>query len=205
MSDPDDELLGLAVRGNQDALGTLLQRHGPQVRRRLAGRIAAPWRSVLEEDDVMQVTYLEAFLRIGQFTPAGPGAFIAWLTRIAENNLRDAVKELGRAKRPQPRKRVAQPTSEESLATLIEVVGVTTTTPSRQAARGEAAGILNSVLGSLPEDYEKVVRLYDLEGRPASEAAAQLGRSEGALYMLRARAHDRLRELLGPGSKFFSR
>jgi hypothetical protein len=37
-----------------------------------------------------------------------------------------------------------------------------------------------------------------------SELAAEMKRSEGAAYMLRARAHDRLKEILGSDSKFFS-
>ena len=36
----------------------------------------------------MQVTYLEAFLRVTDFVPTGPNSFRLWLTRIAENNLR---------------------------------------------------------------------------------------------------------------------
>ena len=49
-----------------------------------------------------------------------------------------------------------------------------------------------------------MIRLYDLEGRPIAEVAAEMGRSSGAVHMLRARAHDRLRELLGPESAFFT-
>ncbi|MCK4658001.1 MAG: sigma-70 family RNA polymerase sigma factor [Phycisphaerae bacterium] len=204
MVDRDDELVVCAVRGDQEALGTLLQCHGPQVRSRLAGKIGKQWQAALAEDDVMQVTYLEAFLQIGCFTPGGPGSFLAWLTRMAENNLRDAIKELGRAKRPQPCKRVAPPRGEESTIALLEALGITTTTPSRQAARGEAGCLIEVALEQLPPDYATVLRLYDLAGQPVSEVASAMGRSEGAVYMLRARAQDRLRDLLGPGSDFFT-
>ncbi len=60
------------------------------------------------------------------------------------------------------------------------------------------------MLAKLPPDYATVIRLYDLQGKPIAEVAADLGRSEGAVYMLRARTHDRLRELLPGESKFFS-
>ena len=75
---------------------------------------------------------------------------------------------------------------------------------NRPAANSSEVTGGNWALGSLPGDYEKVVRMYDLEGRPIGEVAAELGRSEGAVYMLRARAHDRLREQMGPASKFFT-
>ena len=49
-----------------------------------------------------------------------------------------------------------------------------------------------------------MISLYVVQGRSASERAQELDRSEGAIYMLRARAHDRLRDLLPRESKFFS-
>ncbi|HEY3242379.1 MAG TPA: sigma-70 family RNA polymerase sigma factor, partial [Phycisphaerae bacterium] len=61
-----------------------------------------------------------------------------------------------------------------------------------------------AAIGKLPADYAKVVRMYDLEGRSVAEVAAAVGRSEGAVYMLRSRAHDRLRELLASASRFMS-
>ena len=78
------------------------------------------------------------------------------------------------------------------------------TTPSAAAAGNEIRSALASVLERLPPDYATVIKLYDLQGRSASELAAELNRSEGAVYMLRARAHDRLRDLLPSESKFFS-
>ena len=66
------------------------------------------------------------------------------------------------------------------------------------------AEALEGALGALPPDYEKVVRMYDLEGKPVREVAAALKRSEGAVWMLRARAHERLKEIMGEAGKFFS-
>jgi RNA polymerase sigma factor (sigma-70 family) len=150
----------------------------------------------------MQVTYFEAFLRIGDFTPYGEGAFYKWLLRIAENNLRDAIKELGRDKRTPPEKRIEPLGNSDSFQALYERLGTTSTTPSRELARGEAQGFLESAISRLPPDYQKVVRLYDLEGGSVAEVTAALGRSKGALFMLRARAHDRLRDILGTGTQF---
>jgi RNA polymerase sigma-70 factor, ECF subfamily len=84
------------------------------------------------------------------------------------------------------------------------MLGATSLTPSRVVAKEEAGTFLEAALKGLPPDYEKVVRLYDLEGRSIAEVAAALGRSEGATWMVRARAHDRLRESMGGESRFFS-
>ena len=215
MSDPAGEsvnpdpaleagLLARAVRGERDAVAALLAIEGPRVRARLVGQIGSHWQSVLDIDDVLQVSYLEAFLQIERFQPRGDGAFLAWLTQIAENNLRDAIRGLERAKRPDPRRQVRQPGSDESYVAMVELLGVTTSTPSRAAARGEAGRALEVALRRLPPDYEKVVRLYDLECKPIEEVAAALGRKAGAVYMLRARAHERLREIMGGESQFFT-
>lgn len=200
----EEGLVIRAVAGDEDALTDLLRRAGPIVRERVKHRIGAQWRSAVDEDDVMQVTYLEAFLLINQFQWRGEGSFVAWLSHVAENNLRDAVRGLQAQKRPDPRRRVQPKGSSDSFVALVEMLGSTDSTPSRHAARGELGSFLEAALGSLPPDYERVVRLYDLEGHSATEVADLLGRSTGAIYMLRARAHERLKESLGSESRFFT-
>ena len=198
----DVEQLEQAVQGDADALMALLRQFGPTIRRRLD--INQAWRSKLDAADVMQVTYLEAFLRIGQLKTRDSKVFAAWLTRIAENNLRDAVRQFQRLKRPDPRRQVRSPGSDESQTALLEQIGCLSTTASRQAATKESKALLLQAVARLPETYQSVVRLYDLEGQTPQEVARALGRSVGAVHMLRARAHDRLRELLGSESRFFS-
>jgi len=200
----DPSLLQRAVEGDTAALRVLLEHFGGEVRRRISGRIDKRWRASLDEDDVMQVTYLEAFLHIDQLTARDSASFLTWLTRIAENAVRDAIRGLSRQKRPDPARRLVAAQGADSYVGLLECLGVTTTTPSREAARHDAAAILETAVSRLPEDYKTAVRLYDLEGRPVAEVAADMGRSVGAVHMLRARAHDRLRQDLGTSSQFFS-
>jgi len=200
-----DLLLERAGSGDRQALADLLAAIGPQVRARLVGRIAPGYRSVLEEDDVMQVTYLEAVLDIEKFVGGGVAGFVAWLTRMAEHNLLDATRALSSAKRPDPRRKVGPPPSyQDSVIGLMDMLGATSQTPSRDAARLEAGAWLERALKQLPPDYERVIRLYDLAGKDPAIVAAEMGRSQGAVFMLRARAHDRLKQILGSASKFFS-
>ena len=205
MDQPDSELLPAAAAGGRAALRTLLKRHGPSARSAIRGKIGRQWQSVLDEDDVMQVVYLEAILHVEQLEAANAAVFVSWLKRIAENALRDAIKGLGRKKRPQPNQCVHTPAGHDSYATLLDQLALSATTPSRQAAHNEAGGMLDDVIRKLPHDYREVVRMYDLEGRSPAEVAESIGRSVGAVHMLRARAHDCLRELLGSESQFFSR
>jgi RNA polymerase sigma factor (sigma-70 family) len=208
MSDSDQVLFERVKKGDRHALGALLLRHGPAVRAALYGRISPQWRSVLSEDDVMQVAYLDAVLHIVGFQPNGPSvgaAFQAWLRRIAENNLRDAIRGLEAAKRPQPVNRLdKQRDSDTSFMTLLDMLAGSGGTPSQQVALGEFKSFLEQALARMPKDYATVIRLYDLESRDVADVAREMGRSEGAIFMLRARAHDRLREFLPSESKFFS-
>ena len=115
---------------------------------------------------------------------------------------RDAIKELDRRKRPARRLQLAGACSDESYVALLDTLSGSQSTPSKGAARAECRELLESALSSLPPDYETVVRLFDLDGRTAPEIAEQLGRSPGAIYMLRVRAHQRLIEILGPSVAF---
>src|SRR5262245_62009493 len=153
MAETDDERLQRAIRGDQDALGALLRGVGPRVRAGLVGRIAARWRTILDEDDVMQVTYLEAFLRIRQFRPTDLKAFVGWLSRIAENNLRDAIRGLGAAKRPSPRKRITKTRDETTnCMDLYAQLSTETGTPSKIVAKREAEAAITAAIAKLPPD-----------------------------------------------------
>ncbi len=198
--------LEAAQKGDLDALARLLEGVGGTVRGRIRGRVPDRWQALLTEDDVMQVSYLEAILRWDQFAGNSVRMLRHWLLSIAENNLRDALRELARVKRPDAYGRqntVAQNHGSGSVA-LLELLGMTHTTPSQVVAREEIEALLQRALDQLPRDYARVIRCYDLEQKSALQTAEELGRSTGAMHMLRVRAHDRLRELLGSRTLFFS-
>lgn len=200
-----DQLLEKAMAGDRQAIIHLMEAMAPRIRARLASKVTGPYQSLIDVDDLMQVTYLETYLRIKRFTQGDSSAFLAWMTRLAENNLIDAVRALDAAKRPGPKNRVETPRArEDSMAALVDLLGITNTTPSVVVMRGEAGALLEQAIAQLPADYAKVVRLYDIAGKSAADVARELGRSEGAVFMLRARAHDRLKEILGPTARFFS-
>src|SRR5437867_2981515 len=110
---------------------------------------------------------------------------------------RGGARPTGCCTRPQgARSRSASPASvpEASLAP----------TPSGLATSRDASSVLEAAIQRLPPDYRIAVQLYDIEGRPIAEVAAAMSRSIGAVHMIRARAHDRLRHELGSASQFFS-
>ncbi|MBI4719329.1 MAG: sigma-70 family RNA polymerase sigma factor [Planctomycetes bacterium] len=198
------ELLQRAVVGDREAITELLQAAGPGVRQDLHGAVPKRWQSLLSVDDVLQQTYTDAFLGISRFANRGEGSFGRWLNMLARRNLIDAIRMLEAEKRGgEAQKRAAVRLDDSQMALYDWLIG-TSGTPSRFAAREEAVAAIGRAVESLPPLYQQVVSLYDLEGRPIAEVAAALNRSPGAVYMLRARAHDQLRELMGSATGYLS-
>lgn len=200
--EPAAQRIAAARKGDRRALAALLVETAAQVRSSLT--ISPQWQSVLDLDDVMQVTFMESLLRFDQFAGDTPVAFVAWVRQIARNNLLSAVRALGAEKRPQPRRRVPAGRDGDSYTDLCALLGVTSTTPSRVLGQREAREAIETALTQLPPDYAAVIRTMDLEGCSGPEAAQRLGRSRGAVFMMLARSRDRLRDLLGSSSRFFS-
>ena len=193
------------MNDSRHRLSEILKEHSAELRRRLAGKIPRRWRSALSVDDVMQQTYTDAFLNIDRFVPRGERAFAAWLFRIADRRLIDALRMLEADKRGTDHRRVQPKIHEDSILALYEMLGAAGTTPSQHAARNETRGLLDRAIQQLPEVYRQAVQMYDLDGQPIDEVAQLLGRSPGAVHMVRARAHERLRELMGSDSKYFTK
>lgn len=193
----DNDLVTAAIAGDRHALAELLTRHAPALRAEL--RIAGRFQHLLEVDDVLQVTFFEAFANISSY--AGDGAaFGRWLWRIAQRNLVDAYRLLGGKKRfPQAARQ--DPPETTDLKSWLEAIAIgTDTTPTRVAVRNENRELLRAALSKLPADYARVIEAHDLDERPIGDVARMMGRTVGAVYLLRTRAIDRLRTLLGPSA-----
>lgn len=203
MAGSEKELVQRAVAGDQAALTELFERHGPTVRQSVAKQIPERWRSLLSEDDIMQQTYADAFRGIGRFVANENGSFAGWLASLARCNLQDAIRMLGAGRRPD--RHVLRPGRVDgSFVDPCELLISPVTTPSGQFERKEFRADVNQAIEQLPDDYRCVVRMYDLEDKTVQEVMEALNRSAGAVYMLRARAHDQLHEILGRTSKFFT-
>lgn len=201
MGDATNSQLQAAIEGDRAALEQLLAQVGAEIRQTLS--ISDKWQSVLDRDDVMQVSYMEAFMRIGKFSGESVDAFRAWLRQIAQNNLRDAIKGLERDKRPPPGKRIEPQSSEKTYVALYEMIGTMSGTPSRVAAANEIRHVIDQSLAKLPPDYAQVIRLFDIEGLNGPEVGKKINRSRGAAFMLLARARERLADIIGTESQYF--
>lgn len=202
---PEQHLLKKAIDGDQGALEELLLVHCSPLARRIRRKLPPALSGLFSEEDVVQQTFAAAFLRITTFQTGGKWAFYRWLCTIADHILIDAVKAQHAAKRGGGR--VARSTGgllDDSMDDLLDVLAGPQETPSRAAARDEAASAVQTALQSLGEDNRRAIELLYIQGVPLAEVAKKMGRTQDAIRSLCYRGVKELRIVLGRTSQFFS-
>jgi RNA polymerase sigma factor (sigma-70 family) len=195
-SDSIEAAIHSAVAGDRSALARVLEHHTSVLQTRIAPDVPTRHQAVFAVEDILQLTFTDVFLSIERFEDRGPGAFLAWVTALARRNLQDAIRLCDADKRGGGRL-LAKPVSPtSSRSTLLQRVAATTSTPSHHLAQHEAETLLARSLAALPQLHRTVVELTDLQGMAAEEVARFVDRSAGAVYMLRARAHRWLGEMM---------
>src|SRR5262245_35171251 len=179
----------------------LLRHAAAALRARFAAAIPSRWADQLSVDDLLQQTFLDAFLSIHRLNERAYAAFAAWLSSIARRNLQDALRVLEADKRGGTRRAVSLDAACDRLEPLLDEVAAVSLTPSRYAARNEAIARMREAVDALPMPHRDVVNRYDLEGQSMAEVAAAIGRTIGTAHMLRSRALSWLAEMLG-GTSF---
>jgi RNA polymerase sigma-70 factor (ECF subfamily) len=143
----------IVAGGDETAFRTLYRRHTPRlwptVLRMLGGTDAEA-----EAEDVIQETWVRAVSNLGGFR--WEAAFRTWITGIALNLCREALRKRGRRRE----------TSAEVLP-LEAVGGTTSPDPGRRMDLEEA-------IRTLPDGYRTVLVLHDLEGFTHPEIAERL-------------------------------
>ena len=189
------ELLEQARRGDEAALGTLLERYRGYLRllaqRRLGGRLQAR----LDPSDVVQQTFLEAQRDLASFRGSSEQALLAWLLRILDHNTAQAIQRHLLAQKRDAR-REQSPAGDSGALPRFEAVAAEQSSPSQRAMRGEQAVRLAAALMTLPEDQCEAIRLRHLEGLTVKQLAAHFGRSEVAVAGLLKRGLRTLRQRL---------
>ena len=94
----EHELVEQAVAGDRLSLERLLLMNATRLAQHLQTTIPNVLRGVVEVDDILQQTFLQAFRDIGTYQQRGQGSFFVWLHGIAENRLLDCIREHKRKK-----------------------------------------------------------------------------------------------------------
>jgi RNA polymerase sigma-70 factor (ECF subfamily) len=189
--DPEDEvLIRRAGSGDEDAFEILFDRYAGALRAWIGQSLSGRLRRKVSVADVLQEARITALARCLDFEDRGRGSARAWLFKIVEHKIRDAVRRYaGTAKRGAVRE-VTRGERPDTARFAAEGPS-----PSEVAGAGELGERLREALLALPEDYREVLRLARLEELPLREVAARMGRSREAVKKLYGRALSRFTEV----------
>ncbi len=169
----ESELVQRAMRKDAAAFGQLYELHLNAIYRYVYYRVG----NAAEAEDLTEQVFLKAWEHVGAYDDRGL-PFAAWLYRMAHN----AVIDYRRTRR------AAEPLSE----LLVE----------KSAGPAEIAELhiemerVAAALRQLSPDHQHVILLRFVQGCSHAEAAAIMGKSEGALRALQCRALACLHEAL---------
>jgi len=185
------DLLRRAREGSREALGLLLGGCGARLLALIRLRLGPALRQRVDSRDVLQATLLKALLHLDGFRGEHRESLMAWLSRIAENEIRDAADFHHRQRRD-----AAQTVALGGAAELDRLAAGVRSQTSRIALDERRTRLLAAVEELSPEHREVIV-LRELEELPFAEVGARMGRSADACRMLLARALARLTVTMG--------
>jgi RNA polymerase sigma-70 factor (ECF subfamily) len=142
-------------------------------------------RPKLDSMDVVQDVLIHALGGITDFTYENEGDFVRWLSRIAENALRDNWERYHAEKRDIRKEIPLDNGGRRSRGRVGGVDGlVATTTPSVILSRKEDLAKLEKAIDALKPEYKELIVLTKIEGLSYKEIGKRLGKSPDAVRML---------------------
>jgi len=194
-----------AAAGDRSALDRLLLREYDPLLRFIRSLTPQGIARRVAPEDLLQETLLRAARGIKSFDCGNPDGLRPWLHAIARNVIHDARKAHQAGRRDERREvRQQRAAPDDSVIALLDLLPADGRTPSRSAARHEAAAAIRVALTSIPDDYRRAITLRYIDALPVAEIAAQMGRTDRAVHMLCNRGLKALAEAMGSASMFLS-
>jgi RNA polymerase sigma-70 factor, ECF subfamily len=176
------DLLRFAKQGDPNAIGQLMARYLPRLRRWASGRLPMHARSLLDTSDLVQETLLRVLQNLDRIEVRGPGSFQAFVRQVVLNRIRD---ELRWAKlRPGP-DGLPESLPDRMPSPLENAIGtdVLDRFERGMACLDEEDRRLLHLRIELDFDYEEIAAMTDRPSRDAARMAVQraLSRLAGAM------------------------
>ena len=187
------QLVALVKGGDASALDQLCRVYAERVRWMVRLRMGKELRRNIDSMDVVQDVLIHALGGITDFTYENEGDFVRWLSRIAENALRDNWKRFHAEKRD-IRKEVRL--NDRGPTTGGRSGGapgpIDATTPSVIMSRKEDLARLEQAIDELKPEYREVIVLTRIEGLSYQEVGNRLSKNSEAVRKLVFRAMSAL-------------
>jgi RNA polymerase sigma-70 factor, ECF subfamily len=195
---PVAALLERARNGDESARNELFERCRSYVRLVARAQIESWLQAKVDHSDLVQQTLLEAHRGLNNFRGSTDGEWLAWLKRIVQTNAADFVRRYGKAGKRRAAREVSLDAraGDDSEGPTRDPRDSGQQTPSQIVLRREEELEISQAVSHLPEDYQEVIILRNLERLPFDEIAERMGRSRPAVQMLWMRAIRRLQEIV---------
>lgn len=183
------QLVTLAKDGDESALDQLCQVYSERVRWMMRLRMNKELRSKLESMDLVQDVIIHALRGLGDFKYKNEGDFIRWLSKIAQNALRDNLDKLHADKRNVRKELPLDGYWSTTNSRFVRSPGpIDITTPSMIMSRREDLAKLEKAIDMVKPEYKEVIVLTKIEGLSYREIGQRLSKSDDAVRMLLSRA-----------------
>ena len=173
------DLISQARAGSREALNLLYDRSAARLLAFIRLRLGPDLRQRLESRDILQAAMLRSLERIRQFEGHETRSWMSWLTRIAENEIRDRVDYQHRQRRDAARD---VPLDEEAPLKALTRSALTRVIQDEESRRLETA------IDALPDAHREIILLRTFQELSFAEIGKRLGKSEDACRMLMVRA-----------------
>jgi RNA polymerase sigma-70 factor, ECF subfamily len=195
--DPEN-LLENAKKGDDAALGQLLELYRAYLSLLARLQIGTRLQVKADAEDLVQETFLKAHRDFAQFRGNSEKEWVGWLRQILAYQLAHLVRRYHGSKRRDIKlERAMEDALNESSSALDRGLAAPHSTPSQQALRREQSVLLADALNQLPPDYREVIILSHLQGQSFPEVAQAMGRTLDSVKNIWARALAKLRRILG--------
>jgi len=143
----------------------------------------------LDSTDLVQDAFVSALGGLKGFTYRNEGDFVRWLSKIAENVLRDHMDKLYADKRDIRKEVRLEKYGSTTGGKFFGTAGpIDTTTPSAIMSKREDLAKLEKAIEALKPEYRKVIILSKIDGLSYKEIGERLGKSTDAVGHLLSRA-----------------
>lgn len=178
----DEEVIAAILGGDPNRYGVLMQKYNQRLYRVCKGYI----RDEAEIEDLMQETYIKAYINLSTF--AGRSSFSTWITRILINETLQKLRSNGRRDIFENRPGGSGRFNGTAYADPIN--------PEITSMNKELRDLLEKNIEDLPENYRVVFMMREIERMSVAETAESLGITETNVKVRLNRAKEMLRQAL---------
>ncbi len=186
--DPDQELIGRFLKGDEGAFNRLVLSY----QNRVHGLSYRMMGNLEEAEEVAQEVFITVYKSLPDFR--GDSRFSTWLYRVTINHCKNRIKYLGRRKYYQSDSFDGPVETEEG--EMTKQIADDNLDPMDRLDQKETQALVQEKLNELDEEQKSVILLRDIEGMSYQEIAEILGLREGTVKSRIHRARLDLKEKL---------